>query len=225
MTQNGRQATGQCVKEVHVRFSIKSSAGMKSGDEWKWASIIGSQTPWGNNERIYRLQHFSCPWTCYLQICRSIAGWNTTWWEVLMIPTHTGHIFLAPLSHVNTWRKHKLRHARPLHRCVCVCVQWCLENPKAFFVYKLLIMLMTLCSHAGHFSIDHRDKDQNKVTTLRICVCARLTEMKEMWDSTFKLPFIRGGNKGSQCHYPPCHPTVSVCEHKLAHIHIKTCTL
>lgn len=37
------------------------------------------------------------------------------------------------------------------------------------------------------------------------------------WDSTFKLPFMREDNKGSRCHYPPCHPTVCVCEHKHAH--------
>ena len=77
--------------------------------------LLEVQTPPGNNERIYRPWHFSCPWTCYLQIRRSIAGWNTTWREDLMIPTHThthtGHIFLAPLSYVNTWGKHKLRHA------------------------------------------------------------------------------------------------------------------
>lgn len=176
---------------------------MKTGDVWKWASIIGSQTPWGNNERIYRPWHFSCPWTCYLQICRSIARWNTIWREVLMIPTHTGHIFLAPLSHVNTWRKHKLRHAQLLHQGVCSGA--CLE---VVFVYKLLIMLMTPCSHTGHFSIDHRD--QNNAMMLRICVCARLTEMKEMWDSTFKLPFIREDNKGSRCHYPRRHPAVCV---------------
>lgn len=62
---------------------------LQDGDEWKRASIIGSQTPPGNSERIYRPWHFSCPWTCYLQIRRSIAGWNTTWREDLMIPTHT----------------------------------------------------------------------------------------------------------------------------------------
>lgn len=99
------------------------------------------------------------------------------------------------------------------------CAQWCLENPEVFFVYKPLITLMTLCSRTGHFSIDHTDKDQKKVTTLRICVCARLTEMKEMWGSTFKLPFIREDNKGSQCHYPPRHSAVCACEHKHADIH------
>lgn len=67
-----------------------------------------------------------------------------------------------------------------------------LKNPKALFVYKPLIMLMTLCCRTGHFSIDHRNKDQNKVTTLRIFACARLKEMKEMWDSTFKLPIYQG---------------------------------
>lgn len=192
-------------KEARVRFSFKSSAGVNTRDVWKWASIIGSQPPWGNNERIYRPWHFSCPWTCSLQICRSIARWNTTWLEVLMITTHTGHIFLAPLSHVNTQRKHRLRHAQ-LYITVCAVVPW--ESQRPFSVYQPLIMLMTLCSHSGRFSIDHRDKDQNKVTTLRICACARLKEMKEMWDSTFKLPFIRGDDKGSQYHYPPCHPTV-----------------
>lgn len=33
------------VKEARVRFSIRSCAGMSGGDVWKWASIIGSQTP------------------------------------------------------------------------------------------------------------------------------------------------------------------------------------
>lgn len=165
---------------------------MNTGDVWKWASIIGSQTPWGNNERIYRLGHFSCPWTCYLQIFRSIARWNTTRLEVLMITTHTGHIFLAPLSHINTWRK-QVEACPALHHGVC---SGALKKPKALFVYKPLIMLMTLCCHTGHFSIDHRNKDQNKVTTLRIFACARLKEMKEMWDSTFKLPFIREDDKG-----------------------------
>lgn len=36
-------ATGQRAKEARVRFGMKSSAGMKSGDVWKRASIIGSQ--------------------------------------------------------------------------------------------------------------------------------------------------------------------------------------
>ena len=64
-----------------------------------------------------------------------------------------------------------------LHHGVC---SGTLKTQKAFFVYKLLIMLMTLCSPAqGHFSIDHTET-KNKVTTLRICACARLTEMKEM---------------------------------------------
>lgn len=70
-----------------------------------------------------------------------------------------------------------------------------LKTQRAFFVYKPVIMLMTPRSHIGYFSIDQGDRHQNKVTTLEICACARLKEMKEMRDSTFKLPFIREDNK------------------------------
>lgn len=206
-----KTATGQCVKEapgVHVGFSIKSSAGMMICDVWKWASIIGSQTPWGNNERIYRPWHFSCPWTCYLQIFMSITRWNTTWLEVLMIATHTGQPHISPPLKSRKYLKETQVEACPaLHHSVCSSA---LKTQRPFFVYKPLIMLMTLRSHIGYFSIDHSNRDQNKVTTLRICACARLKEMKEMQDSTFKLLFIREDNKGSQCHYPPWQPAVCV---------------
>lgn len=186
---------------------------MKSGDAWKRASIIGSRSPWGNNERIYWLRHFSCPWTCYLQICRSIATWNTTWREAVMIQTHRTH-FSYPIKSCKYLKEAQVEACPAffLFFCVCafffflhhcVCSGACLQ---AIFVYKLLITLMTPRSHTRHFSIDHRG--QNKGTTLGICVCARLRRMKEMWESTFKLPFIREDNKGSQCHYPPRPPAV-----------------
>lgn len=136
---------------------------LQDGDEWKRASIIGSQTPPGNSERIYRPWHFSCPWTCYLQIRRSIAGWNTTWREDLMIPTHThthtGHIFLAPLSYVNTWGKHKLRHAPGFN--------FPTKNQVVFFfVYKLLIMLMCI----PHRPPLNRSRRPN-VKRQNLCLC------------------------------------------------------
>lgn len=52
------------------------------------------------------------------------------------------------------------------------------EHPKVFFVYKPLITLMTLRSLTDHFSIDHGDKDQNKVTAPRICAHARRRRWK-----------------------------------------------
>lgn len=152
----------------HVRFSISSSAGTKTGDVWKWASIIGSQTPWGNNERIYRLQHLSCPWTCYLQICRLITRWNTTWLEVLMIPAHTGHIFLTPLSHVNTWRKHKLRHAQ-LYITVCSVVP---GKPKGLFCLQASNHVNdTLLSYRPFLNRSQRQRPKYSDKAQNLCLC------------------------------------------------------
>lgn len=44
-----------------------------------------------------------------------------------------------------------------------------LRNPKAFFVYKPLITLMTLGSHTGNLSIYHVDGDRAQVAALGIC--------------------------------------------------------
>lgn len=80
-----------------------------------------------------------------------------------MFTMYTGCIFapLYPLpSHVNTSRNRRLRHAQLYITFVCAC-SGALENPKAFSVYKPLIMLMTLHTPMqAHFSIDHSDKDQ-----------------------------------------------------------------
>lgn len=200
--------------------------GLRTGDVWKWASIIGSQTPSGHNGRIYRPWHFSWPWTCYLQICRSIAGWNTTRLHVWMIPQKP-HIS-APVKSRKYLKGTQVKACPALHHAVS---GGALKNPAALFVYKPLIVLMPPRSpYLPSLNRSHRQRPKHS-DELRICACARLEGMREMWDSTFKLSFIsRGQQRKSVALSSPAacslHVCVCVCKHTdYAHIHKEACTL
>lgn len=85
------------------------------------------------------------------------------------------------------------------------------------FVYKALVMLMTLFPNIVYFIIDHTQRHKNAPTPLRICACTRLREMKQTRDSTFYLSFIRGDNKGNVIILPVI--LQSVCTYTHVHKH------
>lgn len=220
LTKNRRQP----LDEVRVRLEAFVFYSLRTGDVWKWASIIGSQTPSGHNGRIYRPWHFSWPWTCYLRICRSIAGWNTTRLHVWMIPQKP-HIS-APVKSRKYLKGSQVKACPALHHAVS---GGALKNPAAFFVYKSLIVLMPPRSpYLPSLNRSHRQRPKHS-DELRICACARLEGMREMWDSTFKLSFISRGQQRKSValsSLAACSLHVCVCKHTdYAHIHKEACTL
>lgn len=71
-----------------------------------------------------------------------------------------------------------------------------------------LFFCLQASNHVNNTRIDHVDQARNKVTRRGLCARARLKEMKEKRDSTFKLPFVRARRR-SQRHYPPvCRGTL-----------------
>lgn len=119
---------------------------------------------------------FFMPLNLLLQIWGSITGWNTTRLQVLMIITAT---YFLPIP-VSKYLKGTGWGTASFTVSQCVCVMWCLENPKALFVSMFLITLMTFCSNAGSFSINHSNNDENTAPKNIICPRAHLKETKEI---------------------------------------------